>query len=348
MQIRIRIGENSVKKDLICKRKIDDGQKCFNFFFIGKGSYVGELQLLSSLDMTEQESCHNFQIGRYSSLGYNIRILLNLDHDYKSVYQGVIDELADKDSPCKLSARGQMHHRIRKKGQVIIQNDCWIGDNVTILAGVTIHSGAVVGAGSVVTRDVPAYAIVAGNPARIIKYRFEETERTHLLEIAWWDWESKRIIDQKELLQGDVKRFIANNLCEEEEYEWKSIEGNPEAESKYLFFLDSEDEYPLHEKIIREFIRKFNHYDAELMIAYNINNMKEIDQIDHLFEELKKYDYISCIINFYGVDLCEQYKLFQKAGYYITNRSCHNIERTCFADLYRIKIISGVDLPVFS
>lgn len=64
-----------------------------------------------------------------------------------------------------------------------------------ILSGVTVGDGAVIGAGAVVAHDVPPYAIVAGNPAKVIRYRFSETIIQQLEEIRWWDWPVDRIIE---------------------------------------------------------------------------------------------------------------------------------------------------------
>jgi len=71
--------------------------------------------------------------------------------------------------------------RVKPMGDVVIGNDVWIGYGVTILGGVTIGDGAVVGARSVVTKDVPPYAVVVGNPAEVKKYRFEEETIEYLL-----------------------------------------------------------------------------------------------------------------------------------------------------------------------
>lgn len=83
---------------------------------------------------------------------------------------------------------------------IIIGNDVWIGANALIIDGVKISDGAIIAAGSVVTKDVPPYAIVGGVPAKIIKYRFEQKQIEKLLEIKWWDWDIKD-------LQTDYKKF---------------------------------------------------------------------------------------------------------------------------------------------
>lgn len=90
------------------------------------------------------------------------------------------------------------------KGPIVIGNDVWIGARATVLSGVTIGDGAVVGAGSVVTNDVPPYAIVAGAPARILGYRFSEPMRARLLELKWWDWPEDKIRRNRRLFDGHL------------------------------------------------------------------------------------------------------------------------------------------------
>jgi virginiamycin A acetyltransferase len=79
------------------------------------------------------------------------------------------------------------------KGNIVVGNDVWIGYNATIMAGVTIGDGAIIGTNSVVTKDVEPYSVVGGNPAKLIKKRFSEEEIKDLLEIKWWDWEIEKI-----------------------------------------------------------------------------------------------------------------------------------------------------------
>lgn len=87
---------------------------------------------------------------------------------------------------------------------VKIGSDVWIATNVTILRGVEIGDGAVIAAGSIVTKSVPPYAVVGGNPAKFIKWRFPLEVREKLLEMKWWDWDEEEIINKREFLQNLV------------------------------------------------------------------------------------------------------------------------------------------------
>jgi virginiamycin A acetyltransferase len=80
-----------------------------------------------------------------------------------------------------------------RKGDTVIGPDVWIGDRATIMPGVTIGAGAIVAACSVVTKDVPPYAVVAGNPARIVRTRFDAASVDRLLTARWWDWDAAKI-----------------------------------------------------------------------------------------------------------------------------------------------------------
>jgi len=98
------------------------------------------------------------------------------------------------------------------KGDVVIGNDVWIGNFSYILSGVTIGDGAVVGACAVVAKDVPPYAVVVGNPGRVVKYRFPPEQIEALLRIRWWDWEKEKIDSEMEYIcSPDVAEFIARH-----------------------------------------------------------------------------------------------------------------------------------------
>ncbi len=91
-------------------------------------------------------------------------------------------------------------------GNTVVGNDVWIGSEAMIMPGVTIGDGAVIGSRALVTKDVAPYAIVGGNPAKLIKKRFTENEIEILLEIKWWNWEEKVLAEATSLIcTGDVE-----------------------------------------------------------------------------------------------------------------------------------------------
>lgn len=93
-------------------------------------------------------------------------------------------------------------NQLPDKGNIEIGHDVWIGYQATLMPGVTVGSGAIIGAHAVVSRDVPPYAIVAGNPARVVRFRFDEETIASLLEIAWWDWPIAHITTHLEAIVG--------------------------------------------------------------------------------------------------------------------------------------------------
>lgn len=113
-------------------------------------------------------------IGNYCSISATCLFILGGEHDYQCISTFPF-----------ISRIGTYPTEVLSKGAIVLEDEVWIGDNVTVLSGVHIGKGAVVAAGSVVTRNVYPYAVVAGNPARIIKYRFspniiERLVRIHL------------------------------------------------------------------------------------------------------------------------------------------------------------------------
>lgn len=87
-------------------------------------------------------------------------------------------------------------------GDTVVGNDVWLGYGATVLPGVTIGDGAIIGAKAVVSRDVPPFSVVAGNPADIRRMRFDAGTVEALLEIAWWDWEIGRIEAARAAIEG--------------------------------------------------------------------------------------------------------------------------------------------------
>lgn len=101
------------------------------------------------------------------------------------------------------------------KGDIVVGNDVWFGYDCLIKNGVTIGNGAIIAARAVVVKDVPPYAIVAGNPAKVVKMRFDHATIERLQKIAWWDWDIEKINRNLKLIcHLDIDRLEAAGLEE--------------------------------------------------------------------------------------------------------------------------------------
>lgn len=141
------------------------------------------------------------KIGSYCSIAPGVKILLGGEHhvEYVTTYPFSLLLNEARDLP------GYPYN----KGDVIIGNDVWIGQDAMILSGAHIGDGAVIAGRCVVRRDVAPYSVVAGDPARHVKYRFPEETIEALLKIAWWNWPASEIEKAWPLLQSpDVDKFI--------------------------------------------------------------------------------------------------------------------------------------------
>ena len=155
-----------------------------NILTVGRGSYAVDLSINFFIFNPHA------LIGRFCSIAEDIHFLIGGNHPYKNVSSfpfdviDVVKKIFDTAEPicCKRP----------NPSQIIVGHDVWIGRGVTIMGGVKIGNGAVIGAGAVVAKNIPPYAIAVGNPARVIKYRFDEETIRKLLAVKWWNWDLKK------------------------------------------------------------------------------------------------------------------------------------------------------------
>ncbi|HRA92449.1 MAG: antibiotic acetyltransferase [Hyphomicrobiales bacterium] len=144
------------------------------------------------------------KIGKFCCIAANARINA-LEHPLERVSQHKMTYRANE---YFLGAKLDSEFRARRQGRLVeTGNDVWIGHGAIIKPGVKIGHGAVVAAGAIVTRDVPAYAIVAGVPARFLRWRFEPKVSARIIALAWWDWEHDRLaaaVEDMRLLSADA------------------------------------------------------------------------------------------------------------------------------------------------
>lgn len=144
-----------------------------------------------------------FKLGLYCAFGEGVTIILT---NHKACYPNMQMQLQrDYFSNERLLVE-------RKKKDVTIGNNTWFGHNAIVLPGVHIGDGAIIGAGSVVTKDVEPYTIVAGNPAKVIRKRFKDSMIRFLLELKWWEWGDQRIRKNREFFETDLTKISIKEL----------------------------------------------------------------------------------------------------------------------------------------
>lgn len=151
-------------------------------------------------------------IGNFCSFATGSAVVGNHDMDIITTHpvceKTVIDRALYRGRPYYFDGVEPPSERKAELKQTVIGNDVWLGLNTIIIAGNRIGNGVIAGAGSVITKDVPDYAVVAGNPAKIIRYRYSPRQIAALNRIKWWDWTDDEIRKRYEDLFLPIDVFI--------------------------------------------------------------------------------------------------------------------------------------------
>ena len=171
---------------------------------IGFASFVGRNSCLP-----------NSKIGRYCSIGHNVEVITQThpSSNFVSTHPAFYSRLKQSGFTYSSSQKFKENLAVDTDGKlsVCIGNDVWLGAHSLIMGGITISDGAIVAAGSVVTRNVPPYAIVGGVPARLIRMRFSDVERKYLEDLRWWDRDRTWIESNYECFE-DIKLMMQKNF----------------------------------------------------------------------------------------------------------------------------------------
>ena len=160
-------------------KKLLSGKKSWiDEYEVGRGTY-GEP------DIHHWGESSTLKVGKFCSISGNVKIILGGNHR--------LDWMTTYPFPVFWKCARSFTNQSQSKGDVLIGNDVWIGMGAVILSGVTIGNGAVVGANAVVSKDIPPYSIVVGNPATIVKKRFPDEKVLKLEKLQWWNWEDSKI-----------------------------------------------------------------------------------------------------------------------------------------------------------
>lgn len=198
MQLLKRLSRLLPKRLRRSSPKLYRGQEKFRERYpdyrIGIGSY-------GSPQVHDWQEGSTLEIGAYCSISKDVHIFLGGQHR--------TDWISSFPFPAYVEEAREIADYGGTRGDVVIGSDVWLAWGCTILSGVTVGHGAVVAAHAVVSRDVEPYSVVAGNPARHVRWRFEKDEREALLRSAWWTWPEAEVRKISPLLCSDrIDEFL--------------------------------------------------------------------------------------------------------------------------------------------
>ncbi|OUZ14862.1 CatB-related O-acetyltransferase [Enterococcus cecorum] len=193
--IKVNLTKKNVKVALSCKLRpgsiitgpVKIGRKSFFRGELGSYSYIGE-------------NCRLYaRVGKFCSISSNVKVV-DASHPIHFISTSPVFYSTAKQANSTFVEEDMYDDMLTLPNSVFpceIGNDVWIGENVIIKGGVTIGDGACIAMGAVVTKDVPPYSIVAGIPAKVIKYRFDADKIKILLETKWWERDDSWIMEHK-------------------------------------------------------------------------------------------------------------------------------------------------------
>ena len=209
---------------------------------------------------------------------------------------------------------------------------------------VKIGHGAVIGAGAIVAKDIPPYAVVVGNPAKVVKYRFTDEQIEKLLQIRWWNWEVDKIESNRQHF-GDINSFIERFHAESKDDDAAIVNVTPKGIS-ILIFADDSEVAPVMDKVLFEYLKKYQAGDdISLVVAF--------DGREALEEKVRKYqteltaDPGTPHIVFVIADKSQEKSLFRQVDYFVVTRSKDALRHIEYAEEYGVSILAGVNIPVF-
>lgn len=332
-----RIAETSFSNGIKTIFVDDENLGQFPVATVGHKSYIVD----ASIEANLYEGSTHLLIGNYCSIAHDVKFIINLNHYTCHATTYPLE---------KINSKWKSSELLPLKGQIVIGNDVWIGRGVTILDGVIIGNGAIIAANAVVTKSIPPYAVVAGNPGKIVKYRFHKEIVSKLNKIKWWYWEEKKMFENRSFFESDSLEGIEklyqeaienNNLQLVASVDFSGIK------NKYLLVPDFDILYPAWEKVIRAFLDTFLIEDDVVLVLWIPKPKlyeKEISLIVQMVNE-KKNAPIVCIED--QDNFKNEIQLLSQVNYYISNRDAESLKLIDYAFDMDITVISGMSVPIF-
>ncbi len=293
----------------------------------------------------------NLIVGHFTSVAKEVEFNINENHDFASVTNFPMYRLEiGKDAFPNFLREDPMV--LPQKRQIILGSDVWIGWGVTVLSGVRVGNGAIIAARAVVTKDVPPYAIVGGNPARVIKYRFAPEICQKLDAIQWWEWPEEKIREAAPLFQRP-EDFVAAYYQPPTEKTLRAaadIRAQQKAEKLFLMLADDTIDWPDWEHVLKEW-QRVKIPGGRLLLLLNTLEKERREKFMARCRELRVGDDGLDTVQVMGAALpLNRFSepLLRAADYFIAGKYPENIVWLDHADTCGTKVLSAPDTAPFA
>jgi virginiamycin A acetyltransferase len=181
---------------------------------VGEYTYYDDAELTNDFlerNVLYRNGPERLVIGRYTAIAHGVRFIMSGgNHPMVGIGTYPFSMFGGE----WMDATRDIILNLPSRGDTVVGNNVWLGLSATIMPGTHIGDGAIVGAGAVVSRDVPPFGVAVGNPARVVKKRFTDPEIDTLLKVAWWNWPVEKVTQHaRTILAGDVASLAALADC---------------------------------------------------------------------------------------------------------------------------------------
>ena len=288
-------------------------------------------------------------IGNYCQIAHDTVIEIGQNHIFSGVSPYPFDQVLGEENTFA-------HRAPVNKQQLVIGHDVWIGSGVRIIKAVKIGNGAIVGSGSVVTKDVPPYAIVGGNPAKIIRYRFSPEIIKALDKIKWWYWPLEKVKANRQYMEN-VEEFIARFVDKSGEYRTpvpphilEQLQACHQAGGRIFYFvpdLGAIREEAVWPAVLGQFCQKYSHQPHCLLINLKnagSDNQAQIQYLQQFLGQFPQRPAAIFAISQDGIVL----ELLKLADYFITTKEAISSKGIDYMETFGGQVLSGLEYNIFA
>ena len=311
---------------------------------IGKMSYMAGTDFHYNLPQKT-----HVLIGNYCQIAHDTVFEIGMNHVFSGVSPYPFDQVLGEENIFA-------HRAPVNKQQLVIGHDVWIGSGVRIIKAVKIGNGAIVGSGSVVTKDVPPYAIVGGNPAKIIRYRFSPEIIKALDKIKWWYWPLAKVKANRQYMEN-VEEFITRFVDKSKEHQTfvpphilKKLQACHQAGGRIFYFvpdLGAIREEAVWPAVLGQVCQKYGSQRHCLLIALRQDDSDHQAQIQYLQQFMGQFPNRPEPIFFGSPDGIVR-ELLKQADYFITTKEAISSKGIDYMETFGGHMLSGLEYNIFA